>query len=912
VEATIVCVDSKTDVQVNPQPYFLTLLQTRLQPPLLPADITARPRLNRLMQRGAEHKLLLVTAPAGYGKTTAVLGWVQQQPQPTAWLALDAATDDLNGFVVYVVAAVQRVAPDACTRTATLVEGGQAPAAVLLAALVNELAGLTQRIVLVLDDYDSVAAGAVHEFMAALIDALPPTMRVIMTCRASPPLPLARWRGRGDLAEIRAADLRSDENETPALLAAMIGAPLSPAVVDAIQARTEGWVTGLRLAALSLQRSDPAQLLAAFEQAGSASIRDYLLDEVLQRQPEAVQRFLLTTSILDRCCAPLCATLLHGEGVSVEAELASRAMLDRVTAAGLFVTLLDEAGEWRRYHPLFAELLRLRLQHLVGAGRVAALHCAAGRWFAGQGLVDAAIHHLLAGGNVAAAVDVVAAQFQPALNREEWPQLERWLALLPAAEVASHPVLLLARAWCEQLHFAVAAIPPLLARFDALLPALTPADADVLAGRAASLHAFVLLMYSDPAAALAQTEISLREAPADDRYPRSIAALVHALALHMVGRGEEAESWLLDLLRAARGRVDAFTIRLRYALCTNYRAGGELAKLRAAANQMLKDAQAARLPIGEGWGHTFLGHDAYERNELAEAESHYVAGVRLMYVAHAAAVRECLFGLTLTQIAQRRFDDAAATVARLREFRAASLDPESDSLAARLALVQGDHAAALRWANSFRPGALLPFLHWQEIPALTAVRVLAVSGQEEGLRRALDLLEPLAAWAERSHCTLRVAECMALAAVALDRLGRTQAADEALRTALHLGEEAGYRRTLLDIGPRLQPLLMRQTRRKATAALARLLLRALVDESGQMAPPAAPTGEYVETLTPRETEVLMLLARRYTNKEIAQELVIAPNTVKRHTLQIFAKLGANDRRAAVERAQQLGLLRNAS
>ncbi|MFO7635302.1 MAG: LuxR C-terminal-related transcriptional regulator, partial [Caldilinea sp.] len=730
-------------------------------------------------------------------------------------------------------------------------------------------------------------------------------------CRANPPLPLARWRGRGDLAEIRAVDLRSDESETPALLAAMIGAPLSPAVVDAIQARTEGWVTGLRLAALSLQRSDPAQLLAAFEQAGSVNIRDYLLDEVLHRQPEAVQCFLLTTSILDRFCAPLCAVLMHGEAVSVEAELAIHTMLDHVTAAGLFVTLLDETGEWRRYHPLFAELLRLRLRNLYGAGRVAALHCAAGRWFASQGLVDEAIHHLLAGGDVAAAAEVVSAQFQVVLNREEWPLLERWLALLPEAEVSSHPVLLLARAWCEQLHFAVAAIPPLLARFDALLPALEPADAVVLAGRAASLHAFVLLLRSDPVAALAQTEVSLKEAPADDRYPRSIAALVHALALHMVGRGEEAETWLLDLLRAARGRVDAFTIRLRYALCTNYRAGGELEKLRATADRMLKDAQAARLLIGEGWAHTFLGHNAYERNELAEAESHYVAGVRMMYVAHAATVRECLFGLTLTCIAQRRFDDAAATVATLREFRAVSLDPESDSLAARLALARGDHAAALRWANSFRPGALPPFLHWQEIPALTAARILAVTDQDEALRQALDLLEPLAAWAERSHCTLRVAECMALRAVALDRLGRTQAADEALRTALYLGKEAGYRRTLLDIGPRLQPLLMRQTRRKSMAAMARLLLRALVNESGQKTPPAAPAGEYVEALTAREKDVLALLARRYTNKEIAQELFITTNTVKRHMLQIFGKLGVNNRRTAVERAQQLGLLNNA-
>ena len=270
-------------------------------------------------------------------------------------------------------------------------------------------------------------------------------------------------------------------------------------------------------------------------------------------------------------------------------------------------------------------------------------------------------------------------------------------------------------------------------------------------------------------------------------------------------------------------------------------------------------------------------------------------------------MRECLFGLTLTQIAQRRFDDAAATIARLGEFRA-GLDLEIDSLAARLALAQGDQEAAIRWANSFRPGALPPFLQWQEVPVLTAARILAITGHDEAMRRALDLLAPVAAWAERSHSAWRRAECAALCAVALDGLGRTQAADEALHTALHLGNDAGYRRTFLDIGPRLQGPLTRQTRKRSTAATARLLLRALAGEQEQAAPPASPAGDSANALTAREQEVLALLARRYANKEIAEELVITPNTVKRHTLQIFAKLGVNDRRAAVERAQQLGLL----
>ncbi|HHW87291.1 MAG TPA: hypothetical protein GX400_13915 [Chloroflexi bacterium] len=885
------------------------LLQTRLHPPVLPPDATPRLRLDALIERGVQRRVLLVIAPAGYGKTTAVLFWAQHQAQPIAWLALSAASDDLAGFVAYVVAAIQMVAPGACAETERLVRSGQAPASVLHAALVNDLARLRQPVVLVLDDYDAIVVGAVHEFMAALIDALPPTLRLILTCRANPPLPLARWRGRGELAEIRAADLRSDATETPALLSALVDAPLPPAIVEAVHVRTEGWVTGLRLAALSLQDSDPAQLLARFEQAGSVNIRDYLLDEVLHRQPEAVQHFLLTTSILDRMCAPLCAALMEDAPVSAAAERASRTMLDDVTNAGLFVTLLDEVGEWRRYHPLFAELLRVRLNHLYGARRMGELHCAAGRWFAAQGLVDEAIHHLLVGGDVAAAADVVAAQFQPVMNRENWPQLEHWLALLPDAVVMKHPVLLLARALCLQFHFALTALSPLLAQIDALIPALDPTAAALLVGRFAPLLAHINVMRGEAATALAQAETSLAQTPDDDRYIRSQAVFYRGLALQMVGRGEEAEAWLLDLLRAAHGRIDTYTIRLAFALCTNYRAGGEWEKLRATASQMLADAQAAQLPLGEGWASVFLGHVAYETNALVEAEAHYAAGVRLMYIAHDAAVRECLFGLTLVQLAQRRFDEAAATVARLRDFRS-GLDLEIDSLAARLALAQGDWATALRWSTSLRPEATPPFLLWQEVPALTAARILAATTEEASLRRALVLLAPIAAWAERSHNTWRCAECTALRAVALDGLGQTQAADEAMHTALHIADAAGYRRTFLDIGPRLQPLLMRQTRRNTTAALARNLLRALADEPGQKASPSAPAGEYIEALTPREMEVLALLARRFANKEIAQELFITTNTVKRHTLQIFAKLGVNGRRAAVERARQLGLLQD--
>ncbi len=895
-----------TSVPTTPPPtYQPTILQTRLHPPQLPADVTPRPRLDVLVQRGVAHKLLLVTAPAGYGKTTAVLLWAQQQPLPVGWLSLNAAQDELSTFMTYLVAAIQRAAPGACANTALLVQAGQAPAAVLLAALVNELAALEHPLMLVLDDYGSVANKTVHEFVTALIDDQPPTLHLVMTTRASPPLPLARWRASHDLAEIRAADLRCAEDETAALLTALLGAPAPAAVAETIHARTEGWVTGLRLAALSLQRTDPAQLIAALTRASTVNLRDYLLDEVLSRQPAAVQDFLLKTAVLERFCAPLCAALLTGDREAQTAIGAARTMIDHLTKAGLFVTALDEAGEWHRYHHLFAELLRHRLHSLHGEQVAGELQRTAGQWFASQGLVEEAIHHLLAGGDAQGAAKVVASHAQLVLNREDWPQLERWLALLPAAVVSGHPMLLLARTWCMQFWFILAAIPALLTQVETLPLSADSANVAVIAGQIAVHRSQLALYQGDIEAVLIYAENGLALVQEEDRYVRSLAVFYRALALQMAGRSEEAESWLLDLLRSAHGHVDAFTIRLQFALCTNYRMSGELDRLRATAARMLADAQQQQFPLGKGWAHLFLGYAAYETNDLATAEFHFAAGVQLMFVAHGAAVRDCLFGLALTPMAQRRLTAAARAVEQLRNFRH-GLDAEIDSLAARLALVQGDVHTAARWALSFRPGPSQPFLHWQEVPCLSAARILVATEKPDHLQLALDLLQPTVEWAERSHSVWRVVECSVLRAAVLAGLGREKAADEALHTALMLGQTAGYQRIFLDLGPPLHGLLARQKRYKALAPYARRLLRALADEPGLRAPATAHTG--VEPLTAREREVLRLLAQRLSNKEIAQALTIAPNTVKRHTLQIFAKLGVNDRRAAVEQARRSGLL----
>jgi LuxR family maltose regulon positive regulatory protein len=729
-----------------------------------------------------------------------------------------------------------------------------------------------------------------------------------MTTRSSPLLPLVRWRANQTLAEIRVADLRCEEEETPVLLAAMLGASSATDVVEIIHARTEGWVTGLRLTALSMQRTDPRRLVAALARASTVNLRDYLLDEVFNRQPPAVQDFLLKTSILERFCAPLCTAVMAGDADSPTATGAAQTMIDDLTKAGLFIMALDEEGEWHRYHHLFAELLRHRLRSQLGEMAVAALHRTAGQWFAGQGLVEEAIQHLLAGGDMPDAAEMTAGHIRRALNREDWPQLERWLAQLPAAAVNSHPGLVLAQAWCLQVRFAMAPIPDLLTRAETLLQNSTRADATALAGQIAVLRSQIALYRGDIAAVSAYAQTGLQQVPDEERYVRSLAIFFSALGAQMAGQADETERRLIELLSGTQGRIDAFSIRLQFALGTNYRAGGALAKLQALATRMLLAAQTAHLSLGEGWARVFLGYFAYETNDLEVAELHFVAGAQLMFVAHAAAVRECLGGLLLVQMAQQRFDDASATLERLRMFRF-GLDVEIDSLAARLAWAMGNKGAAKRWAEGYHPGSLTPFLLWQEVPQISLARILIAVGSAEALRRALGIAQELAAWAERIHCRWREIECRALQALALEGLGRPKEADQVLHAALLLGQSAGYLRLFLDLGPQLRALLQRQMRYSSVALYARQLLHAMggvTEPRLQVADLPAP--QSLESFTEREKEVLVLLARRLSTREIADELIISPNTVKRHTQQIFAKLDVNDRRTAVERARLYRLL----
>jgi LuxR family maltose regulon positive regulatory protein len=906
------------------------LVSTRYQIPRQHAYSVPRPRLDALLTRCLSHKVLLVLAPAGYGKTTAVLQWVEKQTCAVGWLSIATRYDDLFSFTAYLVAAIRRAIPGACAQTEMLVLGGQTPGTVLHTTLIDELTRLAQPLVLVLEDYDRVAAAEVHQFMTALINDLPSNIHFIMTSRSFPPLPIARWRSYYQLVELRAADLCCKEDETRDLLFARLDVPPDEDVVKLVHAHTEGWMAGVWLAALSMQQTPPDQLLAAFQEGSVGNLREYLYGEVFAQQPVQVQEFLLRTSILDRFSVHLCAAVMANDVYPSFTVQASQEQIEYLLRKGLFVTVLDEEGCWYRYHYLFVEMLRSRLLHLYGEAEVAQLHQRAGKWFAAEGLVEEAVLHFLAGGAAALAARTVTEKIHHALNGENWPLMEHWLRLLPDTTVQTDPALLLAHAICVSFRFASDSIPSLLAQVESLLQqpenAVRP-DFVALCGQLYAQRAVLAFFQNDYAAVLTHTEATLVRTPPSSRYITSIAIFYRALALQASGRGDEAEQWLYDLLHTNYPRCDTFTLRLQFALCTNCRMRGQVDRLRTMAERFLDDALQGTFRLSQGWANLFLGYTAYEANDLDTAELHFYSGQESIFTAHAVAVRECWIGLMLTRIAQGRMSDAAAVAGRLRQLLPVA-DPLMDAIAARLALAQGDLQTAERWATAFQLSAS-PLLYWQEQPALTAARILIATQKPTNLHRALDLLAIMADLAERYHTLWRRLECIALRAVALHLLGQQpgvelsfpahrahHAAHEQPALALvaelvQIAVPLGFRRLFLDQGD----LLLAMVRQLAHDPKLLPFVQPLFLDNGLTTPhtpalsPLLPPHPYATMgLSLREYEILRLLTAGKTNREIAQSAWISANTVRNHLVNIYRKLGADNRHDAVTRALQLGLV----
>jgi ATP/maltotriose-dependent transcriptional regulator MalT len=906
------------------------LLATKLHVPGPQPGFVARARLVRALGDALARPLVLVCAPAGFGKTALLADWARSDDIRVGWLSLDPGDNDPARFWRHALAALDRAHPGIAERAAPLL-GPPAPSSFegLVTALINDLAARPgeDELLLVLDDYHLIDAPPVHASLTFLLEHLPSGLRLVLASRSDPPLPLARLRAAGQLAELRTDDLRFTAAEAAALLREAIDADLPRAAVAALEARTEGWAAGLQLAGLSLRgQPDPAGFVAAFS-GSHRYVLDYLGQEVLDRQEAELRGFLLETSVLDRLSGDLCDAVTGRAG--------SQAMLEEIERAGLFLVPLDEVRGWWRYHHLFADLLRARLRQ-ERPGQVAALHRSAAAWCAEHGLADGGVRHALAAGDPVGAAMLIELHFDEIFLQGESATIQRWLAALPAELVRSRPRLLLAQAWMVLVGGDVeAAEAPLDAAERAFADAAgEPFEPSV--GRAASVLANV-------PAAIAHDRAFLAYLRGDAEATAAFASQ----ALTRLGEGEwMLDSWIRSMGALAawlRGRLEDAE-RGFAASAAGWRAAGEH-PLAASACHFLGQVQRAQgrldaafgtyqqaleitAPPGRGAmpaagiGYVGMAEVAYQRGELDDAHRHVTEGITLCRRVN--WTQPLATGLvTLAWIRQAQGDRGEAVEA-MGEAERIAPSPSVANLfnpvpvqRARLLLAQGDIAAAARWTQERGLRADDEPMYHKEREHLVLARVLLA---QDRAAQALTLLERLLAAAAAQGRTGSIIEIRALQALALASGGEQASAVETLAGALTLACPQGYVRVFADEGAPMQTLLGRLVaaqRHGQTAAhgvelgyLARLL-RAFAgkDAVRGSARRAAAVPGLVEPLTTRELEVLRLLAAGATNQAIAAELVVSLDTAKKHVSHVLGKLGAANRTEAVARARQLGLIR---
>jgi LuxR family maltose regulon positive regulatory protein len=902
------------------------LLTSKLHVPRPHPGFVPRRRLAEALGAGLARGRVLLCAPAGSGKTALLADWVRGRGKPAAWLGLDGSDNDPARFWRYAVAALDRARPGLAGRV------GPPPARSfdgLVTALINELADPgPDALLLVLDDYHLIDSGPVHESVAFLLENLPPGLRVVVSSRADPALPLARLRARGQLAELRAADLRFTPEEAAALLDETAGPGLPGTAVAALVTRTEGWAAGLQLAGLSLRgHADPAGFAAAFS-GSHRFVLDYLADEVLDGQPGPVREFLLETSVLDRLAGELCDAVTGRAG--------GQQMLQGIERAGLFLVPLDEVRGWWRYHQLFADLLRARLQ-AEQPGRVRPLNLAAAAWCAEHGLADDAVRHALAAGDAAWAARLVERHVEELLGRGESVTLRRWLSALPAEPVRARPRLGLAQAYGAAMGFQLEELEALLDDAERAAaagggepyePSLGPPQGDsVLANVPAGiafLRASLARLRGDTARAAGYNRQALAQLGPADWLMRSFVRWNQAVTDWLAGRLGPAGDGLAEVLAgrqaAAESPAGFLPMRVRYDLGEVQRARGDLDAALATGRQPLDAAGDNCQRALTGPAHVSLAQVLYERNELDAALDHATRGITLCrqlaftqaLATGLAVVARIRHARGATAGAREAMDEAGR--ARLSAQVAALINPVP-AQHARLLLAQGDVQSAARWATAAGLSPDDKPDYPQEPAYLVLARVLLAQNRPGP---ALTLLQRLADEAASQARTGGIIEIQALRALALAAAGgdRTAGGDRAagaLTEALRLACPQGYVRVFADEGAPMHALLTRLPAAPPgvdpgyLAALIRACGQAGAAPRARRAAAAAPPG-MAEPLTDRELDVLRLLAAGRSNQRIAHDLVVALDTVKKHVTHILGKLGAANRTEAVARARQFGLI----
>jgi len=897
---------------------MIELLTTKLFIPRPQRNLVSRPHLVDRLNAGLDKKLTLIAAPAGFGKTTLLSEWIPQSLRSVSWFSLDETDNDLTQFWVYFIKSLQGLQADLGERALSLLQSPQIPPInSILTVLINDIASFPDAFSIVLEDYHVIESEAIHAALAFYIDHQPANMNLIITTRIDPPLPLAKMRVRDQLNEFRANDLRFSAEEASSFMSQVMGLSLSTEEVSALEARTEGWIAGLQIAALSMQgREDISGFIRDFS-GSHRHILGYLAEEALSQCPKGTLNFLLQTSILDRLCGSLCEAVTEASG--------GQSVLESLERANLFITSLDDGNQWFRYHHLFADLLRHRLNQIY-PDQIAKLHLNASQWYEQAGLNSLAIQHALSAQSFDRAAMLLEQLALAMIQRSELARLLDWLDALPKEVVESRPQLALYYCWGlflnGQIRQAEVRLQAMESRIAKGEIQLTPE----VQSHIAAIRSYLMLQTGNFSATIDLCRQALAHMPEEDALLRAMVALNLAMAYYLNGELTPASQLLTEIV--VTGKSDllmANTLSSIYVHTQLLRAQGKLQealKLCRDGKELITRHGWDNLPAA-GFIYVALGDLLREINELAVATEYLEKGIKLGQ--EGAHPHILIIGYVWLSLLRQTMQDepgssmaihTAIEVLQKQQVSRFWPIPYAPSYQTRLWITRGNLAAAQDWVDAagLNP-ADLPTSHLYEVDYIILARLLIAKGDLATADGLLHQLQQAAALEERNS---NLIEILILQALLQDTLGKNLQAFPILERALELAEPEGYIRIFVDEGEPMRLLLLdyqsaikKKDGNVAGSESPRILayINKLLAAFQQPATIEKIKYEaFPEPISERELEILQLIAAGKTNQEIAEKLVIAVSTVKSHINNLYGKLGAIRRTEAVAIARELGLL----
>lgn len=895
------------------------VLQTKLhQPPSMP-DLVPRMRLVDHLDGGQLQPLILISAPAGYGKSTLVSNWLETCGWPSGWISLEQSDSDISQFLIYFVAALRKIFPNICEQTLIMANAPQLQSISSLAAtLSNELGKIEQHFLLVLDDYYRIdAKSQVHDLLYHLLKHPLLSMHLVIVTRRDPPLQLATLRAQGQVTEVRMQDLCFTREETKALLESAAAFTADDNILNDLEKEIEGWAVGLRLVSQILSSDYNHKDFLHNLHSRILQPEVYLLEEVFIRQTPELQQFLLQSAILNRFCVPLCETVCQINTGNMQPEMNAQSFIDELTESSLFTVSLDSQNEWFRFHHLFQQLLQHELVKRMTSYEIARLHARAGQWFNHRGFIEEAIQHLLKAGDTIGAAEIIEQRHwgSKQSNKDRWQVVQRWLSLLPTEIKKQRPLLLLSQAWVKQERHQLTEMAPFVRQLESMAME-KPLDNNCMG----TLKLFQSQLHYWAGKAEDSLQLLLEaQKIISDTHTRviGIIAIYISISRQMLGQESPTLAETEKKVECHKQLDKTVFNRIICGYSFSHMLSGELVPAAEKASRIDLLYQNDNTAL-QGWKSYVMGASAFRLNRMQATLEHFSSSINDRHNTNARLAIDSMIGLALTHQAMQQANEATAIIKQLlhfaRETNQLQLLIVAESAQARMALVQGDMDLAVDWLQSFDEKPFAPSMFfWLENSSITQARVLLAIASPESLEQANNLLIFLQKETKALHNTCQLIEIMVLQVLALEKLGHSAEALTTLEQVITLTEPGGWIRPFVESGHPMANILKRYAIQTNPSNYLRLILdncRANTAQSVNItsnrsgATPGRDTWSN-EALTNRERDIMELLTLRLQNKEIAAQLSVSVETIKSHLKNLYQKLGVKNRREAANLAKDI-------